>query len=766
MGFLTPLMLFGVLAAGIPVAIHLFFRSRYRTVPWAAMKFLLTSVEQTSRRMKFQELILLLLRMALLAALAFAFARPVSLMTRGAGRGEAVDAVFVIDTSYSMGAQDGAKTRFERTKDEAIKIIDELPAHSTVQIVTCAGATKNDLGPRSPANLDQARQIIQDLELTSLGTDLSVGVAKGHEILNRGATANKELYVFSDMQKAGFEQEADKLKTVLTEIKKKAVVHFVRGGTRTPKNVAIVGIAPQSGVPRPGTRDFAVLVRNNGTDAIENVKLSLTIDGDEKEKQSVTEIKKIPGGDTYAATLTGKLEKPGLRVLTAKIIHDELPGDNRFDQVIQVRDQVNILVIDGNYSERDPSQSSSYFLMHALLPVKDADRAKYHLQPRVRSARLASPTDLIKQDICVLVNCSLQSRPGSRAEVLPTDFVEALGPFVRKGHGLIVYGGENVQPDAYNKILGKKLELLPLPLKALAKAANNKPFMVDRDSFNTPSYRNFKEDEYYKDFTKVEVWQAHEMDESVVKEKEKLDAQPAENETAKKQDNPVSVLLRLSNGKPLVASKKVDAGEVVFVGTAANFDLDEKTQNPTWTNWPLLLGIYVPFVNVTTSHLLQGQSQTYNLKAGEVLHWYPSDRFDNVFELFHPDDKSERLNPPEKIDQRYVVTAPDLPRAGIYRMTSIPRGSEGSQTTLEAIKNGTPIAVVPDLKESENLTTLSAKDINDRIGFDAIHLVAGEEGVSTGSDRLNREWTTWSLMTVLVLLLITVAFAWWCSKAF
>ena len=45
MSFLAPLMLWGAAAVSIPVIIHLFFRSRYRTVPWAAMKFLLTSIE-------------------------------------------------------------------------------------------------------------------------------------------------------------------------------------------------------------------------------------------------------------------------------------------------------------------------------------------------------------------------------------------------------------------------------------------------------------------------------------------------------------------------------------------------------------------------------------------------------------------------------------------------------------------------------------------------------------------------------------------------
>src|SRR3954471_8801369 len=168
MAFLTPFMLWGALAAGIPIAIHLFFRSRYRTVPWAAMKFLLTSVEQTSRRLKFQELLLLLLRVLVLILLAVALARPISSLVRGAGRGDAVDAVFVFDLSFSMNANDGAKRRLEWAQEEAQKIIDELPPHSTVQIVTCAGTTKAMIGPRSPANLDQAKTLIQELAVTGL----------------------------------------------------------------------------------------------------------------------------------------------------------------------------------------------------------------------------------------------------------------------------------------------------------------------------------------------------------------------------------------------------------------------------------------------------------------------------------------------------------------------------------------------------------------------------------------------------------------------
>src|SRR5438876_9140481 len=108
MPFLGPWFLMGLLGlagAAIPIVLHLFFRSRYRTVAWAAMEFLLTSVEQTSRRLKFQELLLLIMRCALLLLLAFALARPALSLVAGSGGRDAVDAVFVIDTSFSMGAR-------------------------------------------------------------------------------------------------------------------------------------------------------------------------------------------------------------------------------------------------------------------------------------------------------------------------------------------------------------------------------------------------------------------------------------------------------------------------------------------------------------------------------------------------------------------------------------------------------------------------------------------------------------------------------------
>jgi Aerotolerance regulator N-terminal/von Willebrand factor type A domain len=762
MTFLTPLMLWGALAAAIPVAIHLFFRSRYRTVPWAAMKFLLTAVEQTSRRLKFQELLLLLLRMAMLVMLAIAFARPMLSLVIDGGRGDSVDAVFVFDTSYSMGAQDGAKTRMQRAQEHAITVIDELPAHSTVQIVTCAGKTKTLVGPRSPGNLDQAKHLVQNLELTHLATDLSVGVDLAKEVLSHGQASNKELYVFSDMQQSGFEQQAGNLRSTLGELKQAAAIRFVRCGTRPVRNVAVVGIVPQTGVPRPKARvGFAVLVRNTSDAMVENIDVSLAVDGDEKKNGGSARILKLDKNETTAVTINGLLEKPGLRVLTAKIASDQLEGDNRYDQVILVRDQVNILVVDGNYHETDPMRSSSYYLMHALL-LREADQpAKYNA--RAVPARLATAALLKNQDICILVNCAVQGKPG--ADALESSFVDALKPFVREGHGLVVISGDNVQAEPYNRILGKKLGLLPTPLKPAVKADKTNPFLVDRRSFASApaAYWMFKDDpKIYKNFDKIMVLQHLVLDEvAALKEREKL------KEGDDPDDNPFSVLLRLNKGQPLAAMHKVGAGEVIFMATAAHPEgwIDPTAFLPKWTDFGTAPEFF-PFMYVTMNYLLHTETQTYNRVAGETLTYFPKDKKDHAYYLIHPDRKKiDRLGLPTKTKAGYVVTASDLPRAGVYHMTSLPRGKDTPDAldVKEAVKTGIPIAVIPDLDESKNLATLTNAQINTQLDFTPIHIVAGE--TASAADRLNSELTAWVLLVVLALVLGEVVLAWWCGRA-
>src|SRR5262245_18082953 len=227
MQFLSPWMLAGAAAVSIPIALHFFYRARYRPLPWAPMKFLKEAIEQTSRRLKFQEWILLALRVLAILLLALALARPGWKTAVTAGRGEAIDAVLVFDTSYSMAARDGDKTRLDREKAAALAVLNTLHGKSTVQVYACSDRAIL-LGPQQRFNLDQARQLVSSIEVSSLSSDLLPGRGEAFEAAKRGSAPAKEVYVFTDMQKLGFERQQGALKAKCEEIRSQASLVFVR----------------------------------------------------------------------------------------------------------------------------------------------------------------------------------------------------------------------------------------------------------------------------------------------------------------------------------------------------------------------------------------------------------------------------------------------------------------------------------------------------------------------------------------------------------
>jgi hypothetical protein len=735
MGFLAPWMLFGTAAVSVPIIIHLFFKSRYRTVPWAAMKFLLTSIEQTSKRLRFQELLLLALRCLLLAALAFAMARPMMSVARGTGRGDAVDAVFVIDTSYSMSASDGAQARLDRVKAAATEVIDKLPPHSAVHIIG-ASDRATLLGPRSPSDLEQGRRIVQGLELTSLASDIAPALVEARKTLETGQLPNKEFYLFSDMQKLGWEEQAASVKKAFKEVKDTAAVFLVRAGKRLPKNAAIIGITPQAGVPRPGERvGFAVLIHNTGDEELQDVVVSLTSDpsikGEDKERTDTQTVPTLKVGETRTVTLSAKFEKSGPRALTARIKHDDVPSDNRYDQVIPVRDAVNVLVVNGGGNDRDAAKSSTFFLNHALLPIKDSERGKYFLQLREVEPRLASPALLTKTDLVFLVNVGVpdgKRTDGLRRVHLPTDFVAELGNWVRQGKSLIIIPGDNSQPDAFNKGLG---DLLPTPIHQVREYIPKQAPFFDRGTFTLPAFVKFKDDGYFAGFSKIQSPKILEL------------AEP-------KAESAAEAILRFDTGLPALVRKRIDKGEVILFATAAD---------PLWSDLPLSFGEFIPLIQTMFAHLLQGQTQDLNTVAGRSLTWHPTDKELRNYSLQTPTGEFLRLGLPAVKDKRQVLTLPELAQAGIYRLVA--RSATQDETVAET---GIPIAVTPDLRESQDFTALTDEQIDTRLGFSPVHLSAGSDETS-GMDRFQKEWTLWALLAVLVLLVCEALLAWACGRA-
>jgi hypothetical protein len=813
-------MLFGSLAASIPIALHFFFRSRYRTVPWAAMKFLLASIEQTSRRLKFQELLLLLLRITLLVLLALALARPLSSSVRGAAEGGSVHAVFLFDTSMSMGASDGAKTRFERAQDTAISILDQLPPHSTVQIISCADRAELNasasessftshavlglMGPRYPENLDQARTIIKDLAPTSLGTDLNDGISLAAAALEQ-ENGNRELYIFTDVQKIGWTTQPDKIKKTMSEIGQKSSITLVRCGQQEPNNAAIVKVVPQTNIPRPGERvDFAVQVAHTSGNDIKDLQLTLLVDGQDVVGQSKA-IALLKKNETQTITMTGKLEKPGLHTISVLMSKDDIPGDNRYDYVVRVPDIFRVLIVDGGDHDpedrENPKLASSYYVMHQIAPVAEADYGRFYIQQtrvRARSASaalLAPANNLPKPDLCVLVNCKMPL-PKADDQKLTTElrhgFLTQLETFVEDGGSLLIYSGDKVDYRDYNNVLGDKYHLLPVPIKGKAVEFPRDPVVsLSRKSFNFPDYQKFKDDKQYEGFKEIEIYKAFPVIVPVRNENraDKNTDEKKRLEQEKREAN-VTIVLEYSNGWPAVISRRVGEGEVMFVTTAAEPGVSSEGKNAQflWNNWALN-GLSGPFVKNTLAHFMARSTGDHNFEAGRTLVWNARDKFDKSFTLYFPragepekkDKTPAKQNVPRKLERlgspvkdpdtgKYTVRATGLYQAGIYNIRAMKKAEEGKddETDDKHMSDSLPVAVIPDLAETKNLEAFTDDDFDKFLEITpaARHLLAGSGTErSTGADRFNREWTLWFLWALLILGMCECALAYWCGKA-
>ena len=139
--FLNPLMLAGLGGAVLPLVLHLLNRARYRTVDWGAMMFLPGAHGRQQQSNRLKQLLLLILRMALIALLAIALARPVVGSTWAAmGTDPHCCCVILLDNSASMAFDEGGGPRIDAARRAALAVLATLQRGDEVDLLTLADA--------------------------------------------------------------------------------------------------------------------------------------------------------------------------------------------------------------------------------------------------------------------------------------------------------------------------------------------------------------------------------------------------------------------------------------------------------------------------------------------------------------------------------------------------------------------------------------------------------------------------------------------------
>lgn len=458
-------MLWWAAAASVPIAIHLLSRRRYRRVQWAAMDFLERAFKRTRKRLRIENLLLMLLRVAILVFLALALAGP-RLAGAGifSGVGTARHVVFVVDTSFSMGARDQRdESPFTKAKQTALRIVDGLDPDGDSAALVTTGSPAHLVLPLT-REISRVRAAVEELEASSGATDTLGGLKVVAGLLQEpGLDADfpgrKTVYVLTDMQKAPLLDTAaadgdgepvladapdPAFEKRLREIvDSDADVIFVDVGIASEEsggNVAVTALEHRGKALVRGLETrFECRLRNFG-DTTTAGELQFYVDGEASfvQRERVADLKGRTTG-TEAETeivsdFSATFDTAGWHYVAVRYVDDALKIDNVRRLAVYVRDRIRVLCVNGATSS-EADESTTFFVARALDPSVGHGRAGSRFRATEIPLVGLQGEDFSKYDLVVMADVPEMGR-GKAGE---------LEDFVREGGGLIYFCGPNFE---------------------------------------------------------------------------------------------------------------------------------------------------------------------------------------------------------------------------------------------------------------------------------------------------------------------------------
>jgi hypothetical protein len=518
-GFVHPALAAGALLAAVPLLIHLLNRQRHRPMAWAAMRFVQAAYRRTRRRARLESLILLLLRMAVVALLAFAVARP---YTGGASPLAALaesrrDLVVILDGSASTGWRGPTQSVFERAVDRARALLGELEGGRGDRVrLVLAGAHPRLLSWRSP---EEAQALLGALsEPTDEPLDLVATLAEVLGYVEEDAAVSGpgglEIRLLTDLQRQSFvtrlDDGADAAEPRLAEVCEalralgaRVLVEDLGPAEREPANLAVESIEVDGARLAPDLPfEVAVTVYNSGASVAGEVRVALEVDGQRRPSRTL----EVPARGRARASFSVQLSASGDHVLSARLDSDRLGVDDVRSRVVRVPPPVRVLLVDGQPAFEVDQDETGYLGLVLQPPEADAalgDRPAPFAVRIVQAGELrSSELELGEFDVIWLANVG----------GLDGETAQRLEQRVAAGAALIVSAGDALAAgaDTWNRRLFRPdgSGLLPAELGAQRAVADRRRdwWRVAEFQIDHPALAFFADERWRPLLTEVPIY--------------------------------------------------------------------------------------------------------------------------------------------------------------------------------------------------------------------------------------------------------------------
>ncbi|MBN2413811.1 BatA domain-containing protein [candidate division KSB1 bacterium] len=609
MNFLNPGILFGLFAAAIPLLIHFLNRSKSKNIPFSTLVFLKELQQQKIRRIKIKQLLLLIIRTLIIIFLVLAFARPSirGPLSGGMGSNANTSAVLILDNSYSMDCLQENRTLLSIAKSTAQRITDQMRQGDEVYLFTSTDSSQ-DVSRQIYHDFDLLKQDIQKKSIDFHPANLSASIKTAHDILQKSANINKEIYLLSDLQQSAFGRDSskiisDNIKAIAFPLVKKPVnnllikeINIVSTIIEKGKLVELEGVFVNTGDVPSGNK-LAQLFINEEKTAQTTINL--------EPKTSTTESFKF------------LLNKTGFISGYILLEDDDLNDDNKRYFSLFVPDQIKIAI----------SGVDAFDTQIIELALNPGTIQKSNFLIKEVSLPKMSLIEAEQYDVIVLSNS---------ADILP-ETVEQIKEFVESGGGFFLVLGDKIDVNVYNRLLSRLG--LPKILNVIGGySVENPVFSLSREDLTHPIFHGMFESET-ANYAKPGFRFAFKMEEQ----------------------QGVDKIMLYSTGDPFLLEKKSKNGTMLVMTTGLRPELSDITRRT----------IFAPLMTRIVSYAGYGKySRPQNLNIGQFLNYKPGpDLISSDLEMKRPDLQYDRLEPDVRPNGAWInYPGTDIP--GIYSLVA------------------------------------------------------------------------------------------------
>jgi len=659
--FVNPLALFGLALASAPIIIHLLNRRRFRVREWAAMEYLLASSRKNYRRVRIEQLILLALRVLLIVVLVLLVSRPVVRQrTLGALAERRRFVLLVFDSSMSMGYRDGSTPCYDRGLTFAQELMGSLREGDTWALVAAAGQGRAMVQEPS-LDLEAARAAVarDRLALSDEGGSMPRALELAEEVLARSRVHLKEVYVVTDAQRVSWvgpdgvvsPEDIERAK----RISKAARVVLVDVGAERPVNLGVTGLETDARVVVAGGETIVrAAVANSSPDDAPAASVHFLVDG---FRQQDSPPRPVSAGATEQWEFRHVFRNPGVHTVVVELPNDNLAKDDRRYLAVEVRENIRVLLVDGEPGG-DAFTGETDYLRQALWPGDaEEDAARVSLfKPEVVVPDALTAAELPRYDAVVLAN----------VERLPEPVVATLESYVREGGALVVFPGDRVDRDFYNRILYRDGSgLLPCTLGEPVGDPDDRAqaTRIADELGEHPFLTLFRDQKVIR------------LSSALFLRRTPLEGVEGSTDCR--------VVCRFDTGGPAIVEARRDKGRVVVFASTADDAWNDMA------SWPA----YLTLMQEVLSQVARDPGASRNLRVGEPLVRHLSPRqFGHTVQLVRPGESQPATLQPTAADGLLTVAWPRTERAGIHELLLEPVATrpEGAESPRELFAVNVP----------------------------------------------------------------------------